>query len=80
VRTCLVAGADWACTLGASVPTSRRHVYMRIRRCAHSVEAGAGSVRTLLGSPPAIGLFQGAIFMSNSAYDLMEGGLQRQAK
>ena len=27
--------------------------------------AGAGSVRTLLGSPPAIGLFQGAIAMSN---------------
>ncbi|KAH0839103.1 carboxylesterase family protein [Fonsecaea pedrosoi] len=27
--------------------------------------AGAGSVRTLLGSPPAIGLFQGAISMSN---------------
>ncbi|KAL9081548.1 MAG: hypothetical protein Q9159_007267 [Coniocarpon cinnabarinum] len=27
--------------------------------------AGAGSVRTLLGSPPAIGQFQGAIAMSN---------------
>ncbi|KIX99777.1 uncharacterized protein Z520_04413 [Fonsecaea multimorphosa CBS 102226] len=27
--------------------------------------AGAGSVRTLLGSPPAIGLFQGAVAMSN---------------
>jgi len=27
--------------------------------------AGAGSVRTLLGSPPAIGKFQGAIAMSN---------------
>ncbi|KAK5064832.1 hypothetical protein LTR84_000666 [Exophiala bonariae] len=27
--------------------------------------AGAGSVRTLLGSPPAINLFQGAIAMSN---------------
>lgn len=27
--------------------------------------AGAGSVRTLLGSPPAISLFQGAIAMSN---------------
>lgn len=27
--------------------------------------AGAGSVRTLLGSPPAIGKFQGAICMSN---------------
>lgn len=27
--------------------------------------AGAGSVRTLLGSPPAIGKFQGAISMSN---------------
>ncbi|EXJ87912.1 esterase/lipase [Capronia coronata CBS 617.96] len=27
--------------------------------------AGAGSVRTLLGSPPAIGLYQGAVAMSN---------------
>ena len=27
--------------------------------------AGAGSVRTLLGSPPAIGMFQGAVAMSN---------------
>jgi carboxylesterase type B len=27
--------------------------------------AGAGSVRTLLGSPRAIGLFQGAVAMSN---------------
>lgn len=27
--------------------------------------AGAGSVRTLLGSPPAIGMYQGAVAMSN---------------
>ena len=27
--------------------------------------AGAGSVRVLLGSPPAIGKYQGAIAMSN---------------
>lgn len=27
--------------------------------------AGAGSVRTLLGSPKAIGMFQGAVAMSN---------------
>lgn len=38
--------------------------------------AGAGSVRTLLGSPPAIGKFQGAIAMSNlgGGVDLGESG------
>jgi len=38
--------------------------------------AGAGSVRVLLGSPPVIGKFQGAIAMSNlgGGVDLGESG------